>query len=167
MQDFVAHHSRWRLAVLGLCAGAFVVAGLWMAGVFGAAHPTDRYSADSTVAIGWICVAFFALCGIAVVSRLFDTREQVRIGPQGIRWVRLSDRTIPWSDISDITEWSHRRQRMIVLHLRDPARWPRRGLSALLAGANRALTGGDVMISLTGTDRSFDEAVAAIARFRR
>ena len=167
MQDFVALPSRWRLALMALGAAAFVAIGLWMAGMFGAAPRTDRYSADATNAIGWICVAFFALCGVAIVRRLFDTRAQVRIGPHGILWVRLSDRTIPWSDITDITEWSHRGQRMIILHLRDPARWPPRGVSALLAGANRALTGGDVAISLTGTDRSFDEAVAAIGRFRR
>jgi hypothetical protein len=35
-----------------------------------------------------------------------------------------------------------------------------------LAGANRALTGGDISISLTGTDRKFAEALSAVERFR-
>jgi len=39
-------------------------------------------------------------------------------------------------------------------------------MAALLAGANRGLTGGDVGISLTATNRSFEEAMEAIRVFR-
>ena len=55
---------------------------------------------------------------------------------------------------------------MIVLQLRDPGRFPGRGLAAVLAKANRELTGGDISISLTGTDRTTEEALRAINQFR-
>ena len=63
--------------------------------------------------------------------------------------------------------WSYKRQKSIVLHLSNPARFPGRGLTAKLASANRMLTGGDISISLTGTNRNFDDAMSAIVRFRR
>lgn len=167
MPEFVALPSRWRIALLLLGAAAFVVVGLWMAGVFGAAPESRRYPHEMTVAIGWVCAGFFGLCGAAVTLRLFETRAQVRIGARGIHVARWSDETMPWSEIARVSEWSFRGQRSIILHLRDPKRFPGRGLSARLAAANRVLTGGDIAISLTGTDRSVDEALAAIARFRR
>jgi hypothetical protein len=37
----------------------------------------------------------------------------------------------------------------------------------MFGSANRLLTGGDVALSLVGTDKSFDEAMEAIAEFRR
>jgi hypothetical protein len=116
--------------------------------------------------VGWFSVLFFGLCGIAAVKRLFDPNDQLKIGPSGVRWRPWSEHTIPWSEIVEVTIWSFKRQKAIVLHLRSPASFPGRGLAAMFAGANRKLTGGDISISLTGTDRSFEEAMSAIARFR-
>jgi len=116
-------------------------------------------------AIGWISILFFGFCGISWARKLFSAGEVLRIGSAGIRWTRWSGDTIPWSDISDVTVWSYNKQRSIILHLRDPALFPGRGILAWAAGANRALSGGDIALSLTATDRSFDDAMA-IARFR-
>jgi hypothetical protein len=168
MEDFIAYPSRTRLVLLGLGAAAFVALGLWMGGVFGPPPESDRYSASTIFAIGWICVVFFGLCGAAAIKKLFDPGEQLRIGRSGILTTPWSDQTIPWSEITDVTVWSYRHQKMITLHLRDPARFPGgRGIGALLAGANRSLTGGDISISMTATDRSFEDAMSAIARFRK
>lgn len=165
MDDFVAFTSPWRAALLILGAIAFVAGGLWMGGAFGAPPASSRYSPMLVLTIGWFSVAFFGLCGLVGLRRLFDRREQLRIGRAGIRSARWSDQTIPWSEIVDVTTWSYRGQKVIILHLRDPASFPGRGVAAILAGANRKLTGGDVSIALTGTDRSVDEALAAIAYF--
>lgn len=167
MEDFIAYSSRTRLVLLGLGAAAFVALGLWMTGIFVAPPDSDRYSASSIYAIGWICVVLFSLCGAEAIRRLFDPSEQLRIGRSGIRSTPWSDQTIPWSEITDVTTWSFRRQQMIILHLRDPARFPGRGIGAMLAGANRGLAGGDVWISMAATDRSFADAMSAIARFRK
>jgi hypothetical protein len=118
------------------------------------------------VAIGWFGVIFFGLCGALAVKKLLDAGEQLRVGPSGICWTPWSDLTIPWSEVADVTAREFRGQRTIVLHLRNRDRFPAKGPFAVLAGANRMLTGGDVSISLTGTDRSFSEALAAIERFR-
>lgn len=73
---------------------------------------------------------------------------------------------MPWSEIIDVTTWSMRQQQMIVLHLAHPERFPGKGLAGRIAGANKAMTGGDITISMTGTDRRFDETLAAINWFR-
>lgn len=56
--------------------------------------------------------------------------------------------------------------RTIIPHLRSPSLFPGKGAFGLMGRANRALTGGDIGISLSGTDRKFDEAMAAITKFR-
>ena len=167
MGDFVAYNSRWRVALLVLGSIAFVALGLWMVGAFGYVPSSRRYSTSVTFILGWCCVLFFGLCGIAALKRLFDNKVQLQIGHSGIRWCPWSDHLIPWSEIIDVTTWSHQRQKIIILHLKDSALFPGRGLAAKLARANRMLTGGHISISLTGTDRSYDDAMSAIAYFRR
>lgn len=166
MGDFVAYPSRWRVSLLALLSVGGVVMGLWMIGIFGAPPQSIRYPSGFTVAIGWICAVFFSLCGVLWIKKLFDISEQLQIGSIGIHSARWSDQTIPWAEITDVTTWRYKGQKVIVLHLRNPAAFPSRGLRAILAGTNRMLSGGDVCISLTGTDRTYDEAMAAIARFR-
>lgn len=167
MDDLVAYPSRGKIALLVLASVVFVALGLWMTGLFGAPPESHRWSPKMVRLIGSVAVVFFGLCSVEWGRRLFDKREQLRIGPAGIQLRSWSDETIPWSEIVDITTWSYRRQTSIILHLRDRTRFPGRGVAALLAGANRGMTGGDIAISLTGTDRKTDEALAAIERFRR
>lgn len=166
MDDFVAYPSRPKIALLTLGCVTFVAGGLWMAGVFGPPPPSRRYSPELVFAIGWSTTVFFGLCGVMGVVRLFNGREELRIGPAGIRAARWSNQTIPWSEILDVSTWSYKNQKSIILHLRDRSRFPGRGVAALLAGANRSLTGGDIAISLTGTNRSVEEALTSIDRFR-
>jgi hypothetical protein len=166
VQDFIAYPSRWRLALLMLGALGFVALGLWFIGLFGEVPSSRRYSEGITIAIGWLCVLLFGLIGLGIAKKLFETGEQLRIGSSGVCWRAWSDQTIPWSEISNVTTWESNRQRMIILHLRDPARFPAKGCLAVLAGTNRVLTGGDVAISLTGTDRTVEEALDAVERLR-
>lgn len=167
MPDFVAHSSRWKLVLMLLGAVMFVVIGLWMVGLFGQPPESRRYSTGFLVLIGWACILFFGLCGGIIAKRLFSAGEdEVRISASGIRSRSWSDDMIPWSEITEISTWNSNGQSVIVLKLRDPSRYPGKGMVAMLAKANRAMTGGDVHISMTGTDRSFDEAMAAVRYFR-
>ncbi|MEO6247137.1 MAG: STM3941 family protein [Sphingomicrobium sp.] len=166
MVNFVAHDSRFRLALLFLTSVVFVVGGFWAGGAFGAAPSSPRYPDAVIFSVGWFSVVFFGLGGVVALKRFLNPREQLEIGSYGVRWFPWSAHVIPWSDITDVTTWRHKQQKAIVLHLRNPPRFQGRRLAAAFAGANRTLTGGDIFISLTGTDRTFEEAVSAIARFR-
>ena len=166
MDDFVAYNSPRRLALLFLGVICGLLAGLWMGGVFGEVPSSPRYPYAETLGIGWFLAVFCVLCGIVIIKRCFDPRKQLEIGLSDVRWILWSDDLIPWSEITDVTTWAYNRQRGIVLHLRNPERFQGRGVPKMLAGANRRMTGGDISISLGGTNRSFEEAMAAITRFR-
>ncbi|MEE4206790.1 MAG: STM3941 family protein [Erythrobacter sp.] len=156
MEEFTARPSRWRLGLLCASSLGFVVIGLVLA--------LDRTDAVGQ-AIGWANAGFFGLCAGVIGRQAFDRRVQLRIGREGIQWTRWSDAVIGWDEIEAVGTWSHGGQRFIVLDLADPARFPGSGLQGWLAGANRRLTGGDIAIALTGTDRSVAEALAAIDHF--
>ncbi len=166
MEEFVAYSSRQRTACLFLGSLAFVALGLWMLGAFGPAPTSARYPAVLFPVVGWVSILFFGLAAAVWGRRLFDRKAQLSIGAAGILSAPWSDQTIPWSEIADVTTWDFNGQRTIVLLLRDRTRFPGRGLAAMLADANRGLTGGDLSLSLTGTDRTVEEALFAIDRFR-
>lgn len=166
MDDFVAHTSRWRTALIIAGSLGFVAIGIWMAGLVGPVPVSRRAGPLMTEFWGWLCILFFGMCAVAGAKLWWTNAERLRIGRSGIRWAEWCDQTIPWEEISDVTEWRYKSTKSIILHLRDPSRFRGKGLAGLAGHANRALTGGDVGITLSGTDRKFDEAMSAIATFR-
>jgi hypothetical protein len=167
MAEFTAKPSLWRIFLLIMISTAFVTIGLWMIGAFGLQSESRRYGSLYTSVLGWTSIIFFGLCGLASIQMLFDTEVQVRINASGIYWKRYSDYTILWSDITNVSVWEFQRQKSIILTLRDPARYLSVESMGKLARANRALTGGDVAITLSGTDGRFDDAMAAIGHYWR
>jgi hypothetical protein len=165
IEDFVAYPSRWRTALYSLGSLGLAVTGLWMVGAFGD-PPTARYPPIVVTLVGVLSVIFFGACAVLWANRLFVTAEQLRIGREGVRWTSWSDSTIPWSEISKITTWKYKSQKLIILHLYNPSLFPGRGTVAMFAGVNRKLTGGDVALALTGTDRSVEDALAAVRVFQ-
>ena len=161
MQSFVARSSPWRLLLLVAGALAFVALGVWIAGIAGPPPKPGREW------IGWASIIFFGFCGIIGFRRVFDSSEQVKISSFGIYCKQWSEQTIPWSEITDISVWEFKRQKSLILQLAHPERYPSTTLLGKMAAVNRALTGGDVAISLTGMDRSFADALGAVEYFRK
>ncbi len=172
MEEFRASYSRWRLVLLFLLSVDFVVLGLLMVGVIGEPSDPAEWSGrrgsippELVPYASWFCVIFFAFGAAVILKRFFDDGVQVAIGATGIHWSNWSDATIPWDEIVRVSVYIQNRQKSIVLHLLNPEAFPGRGIHAWLASANRMITGGDIAISLIGTDRSFEEAMAAIEHF--
>ncbi|MFL6728970.1 MAG: STM3941 family protein [Sphingomicrobium sp.] len=155
------------MALIILGAIGFVALGSWMAGLFGEPLPSRRWSPAAVHLIGWSSIVFFGACAVVGIRRALDTGPQLTISAQGIQWRPWSQDTIPWREIRDVSVWEFRRQKAIVLVLYHPEQYPSSSLAGKLASVNRGLTGGDISISLTGLDKSFDEAFAAIGKFRR
>lgn len=166
MDQFVARASPWRITMLAGVSLVFVAGGLWMAGMFGEPSPSRRYSAETRAIIGWLTTAFFGLAFVVIAKQIFGDPKLLVLTPEGLKSAQWSEDTIPWSEIVDVSTWSHRGSTSIILHLRDPSLYPGRGLRGRLAAANRMLTGGDVAIGMVATDKSVDETLAAIDVFR-
>jgi hypothetical protein len=156
---FVARDSPWRLALLLLAAVTFVALGLWIAGLFG---PSPKPGMEW---FGWLAAFFFALAPFRLVPRLLDRSDQMIIDRNGIYWRQWSETTIPWSAIRHFSRRSVRGQHFVCVHLKDPSMFPRAGAHAWLAAFNRRFNFGDVALTVTGTDRSHAELVAAIDRY--
>jgi len=163
--DFVASYARGPLVLVLLACSTLLIGGLWMAGIVGEVPSTERYPKAIVVAVGWLNVLLSALGGAEIAKRLIKAGEHLRIGAAGIRCNAWSDQTIPWSEIEEVTTWRVKQQRAIVLRLRDPSRYPSKRLLDSLPGS-RLMSGGDILIYLLGTDRTFDHALEAVRHFR-
>lgn len=166
MDPFVANLSPWRILLFASGALVFVIGGLWLAGAFGEPPASSRYSEGGRTAIGWLCAGFFGLVSLAITKQLFGSAERVVVNAKGIRAVQWSDELIPWAEITGIGTWKHRANSFIILVLKNPEKYPGRGINNWLRSIERLYTGGDVWINLIGTDKNLDEALMAIEHFR-
>jgi hypothetical protein len=156
---FVARYSPPRLSLLLFAAILFVAGGLWIAGVFG---PSLKPGWEW---FGWLAALFFGFAGFKGATRLSDRSDQMVIDRNGIFWRQWSEMTVPWSAIRFFSRRSVRQQHFVCVHLKNPSMFPRAGAGAWLSVFNRSLGFGDIALTVTGTDRSFDEMVAAIDRY--
>ena len=131
MDEFVAPTSRSQTAYMVVGSLVFVAIGIWMAGLLGVQPVSRRGNSEIVIIIGWICITFFGFCAVAWSKEWWDNNEQLRINRQGILFYRWSNQVIPWEEIENVTEWGHRKQRFIILHLRRPWLFPGRGLMSL------------------------------------
>ncbi|HST36597.1 MAG TPA: STM3941 family protein [Allosphingosinicella sp.] len=157
-ERFVARKSIWRLGLIVGGALLFVVAGLWVAGLFGQPPRPGREW------LGWLCVVFFGLCALVGLRRLAGQSEQIVIDEHGVLFRQWSRETIPWSAILAYAHRSVRAQEFICLELEDPARFPRSTAGGFLLGLNTLLGYGDVALNVGGTDRGFRELAEAFSR---
>ena len=166
MDEFIARVSPWRIFLLSGACLMFVVGGLWIAGLFGEPPPLRRFGPGMGVAIGWFIAAFFGLILFAIARQIFGEREILVLNTQGLRASQWSNQIIPWTEIEDVSTWSHRGSTSIILHLHDASLFPGSGLRGFLAGFNRSLTGGDIAIAMTASDKRVAETLDAIQHFR-
>lgn len=111
---------------------------------------------------GYLGTPFFALGAFLIGTRIFSRRVEIRIDGDGVYWRRWRPEPIPLSAIRSARVVEVSRTRMLGLSLHEPQRfvaanwWQRK-----IAAANRKLGYGEVFLVATGTDRSFDDLVAA------
>lgn len=156
---FVARVSRLRTGLLIAGALGFVAVCGWILSLSRGAV------GEKAVIASYAGIAFFGLCALAGTRQLFRSEPVLEIDEAGILWRRWSDQVIPWSAIKGMSIWQFRRQRSLTIKLLDPEDYPGKGLMGLLAGPNRAISGGDISLNIAGTDRRFDEMLAAIDHF--
>jgi hypothetical protein len=112
-----------------------------------------------TLVLGYIGAAFFGVCTLGALSRVFTGGSVITVTPVGICDRRVAADLIPWSAIREIGVWQYRSQRIMVLaieplaeaqlNLPPIARWTR--------GANRALGADGLCVSAHGLKIDFDE----------
>lgn len=167
MKEFVANNSRWKCACSIALGIGFICLGMWMIGAFGPPPISKRHSPAFGLFIGALCFAIFVPTVIRLGLRWWNAADYLRIDALGIRYIGWSEEVIPWSAIKSVTERTASHQRIIVVSLYEPERYPRGGLVGLLGWPDGWFRGGLIDIFLTGTDQSFNAAMGAIGRFKR
>ena len=167
---FEAHVSKQRMGVIVLLALGFAVAGLWFVSAAEELSGSIRFVffRDPFVlrVFGWVAMLFGIACAIIAFRQLFRTGPVLEIAKSGVRWRRWSDTVIPWSAITDASSKSMSGQRFLCLTFARPADHPGRSTARLMAGMNKNMGFGHVAVSTNGTDRTHDELMLAVSRFR-
>lgn len=161
--------SPWKMLLLLLGSLAFVAAGWWMTG---ATAGTSRQSVGTIHFFGWASIIFFGFCALVAVRQLVTFRGPVvTFSPRGIRDIRVSSDTIPWTAVRSINTWSHKGTRIMVLGLH-PGEEEKLVLSAITRmtrSANKALGADGLSIASTGMkmshDRLMETAIAYATRY--
>jgi len=136
----------------------FVALSLFMLGAFdGKPKPPFPWA-------GWVGMLFFGPAAFILARRLFDPEDQLVIDERGIFSKHWSSRTVPWHDIERIETAKVHREQFLCIFLAQPERYPPETLIGRAMLANRAMGFGDLAVSVTGTNRSFDELCEAVSR---
>jgi hypothetical protein len=151
-----------QMALMALGAAAFTAGAAFML-VKGLAAP-----GSFNELMMYLGVAFFGFCTVMIVWRMITGRGTVvTIGPEGIRDVRVADKTIPWSAISDIGTWTSNGQKIMVLAV-SPEVEAELGLTRIAQwsrGANKALGADGLCVTAQGIKMGYDELLATTAAY--
>lgn len=160
MTAFEARSTPLRVILLALLAAGMTALSFWV---------TRIGSGDLAVmVVGYVGVAFFGFGTAVIASRLGSLGVEVRIDERGVYVRRYRPDPIPFEAIRGAGVLVIERQKMLALHLHAPDEYPAAGRAArALAAANAGMGYGDLGISVTGTDRSFEELLAAFDAWGR
>ncbi|APE28533.1 STM3941 family protein [Aurantiacibacter gangjinensis] len=162
---YVARDSHWRLVILLFASIGFVVAGVWMAGLFGEPPAGRRWSPETVRIVGLASTALFGFFAFVIGKRLTNVGEAFRIDATGITHAQMVKQSFSWDEITQIFPVQISGQKMIAYDVVDERFAALSGLRGRLASANRSMTGCAFALAMSGTDAKFDEALAAVERF--
>lgn len=178
MNEFVAQSQPFKSILMIIGCLFFIVMGFWMSGLAGyllaangmiiadATSSSARFPVWLVKPTGWVSLIFFTACAIGWTKRLFSNEAHIRINATGIAVPSKINRHIYWNEISHIKTWSGNGQTMMVFKLHDPSILQNAFWRQPLDNANRKFIGGDLVVSMTGTNRTIDQALQAIAYYQ-
>ena len=163
----VVYPSRVKLVLLALGALVFIVAGLWLGGVFG----------DLDLPLGlvvittYIGVPFFGLCLVYILYRLVVRKPSLVVSEEGI--VDNASATgagpIGWDEVAEIqpTNVSGKPMLGIVPHDEEQILARQNLIKRSIMSINRNMTGFVILIPENALPMSIDDLLVEIKRYRR
>lgn len=111
--------------------------------------------------VGWLSIAFFGLCSVIALRKLFDHKPGLQLSAAGLQdnSSGIAAGLIPWPHIAAIAPYQISGQRMLVVMLHEPEPYIERG-SAFRRKQNRAnhkLCGSPVSISTNSLKIGYGE----------
>jgi hypothetical protein len=159
--------SKQKLILMTIGAFAFVGIGLW----FVIAPPVvqNSYWGNPTriMVAGYLAIAFFGLVAVFLIRKLPDTKPGLIIDDTGIldNSSGLAAGQILWSDIENISVIEISKQRLIMIHVKNPEHYIDRQPSAFkrrLMKMNHNMYGTPISITANGLKIGFDELMKVL-----
>jgi hypothetical protein len=152
--------SKTKIVILMLGAWVFVALGIWM---LTWNKPTDQL-------IGGLSVAFFGLCGLFGMWKLLDKKPGLILNSAVLvdNTSAVAAGMVPWSDISSLSLFEMKQQKMLMISVKDPQRYIERGNAMVRAAkrANHSLCGSPVVISSHALKIDFSELQSLLSQYR-
>lgn len=159
--------SKKKLTLMAIGSLIFVVLGILFVTNPGKYTSTIIGSPTIIFIAGIICILFFGLCFFFIVKKLADSSPGLVISDEGIldNSSGISAGAIKWTEIKNISAIKIYRQRLIMLHLKDPQHYLEKQKSSMkrkLMANNYKRYGTPVSISSNGLKISFNELLATL-----
>ncbi|MBX9926021.1 MAG: hypothetical protein K2Y05_06660 [Hyphomicrobiaceae bacterium] len=153
--------SPWKLALLVGGSAAFVAIGVFMVA---AQTESSRHSVEVIHVVGYLSIVFFGACGAVGLWRMLTGigRPVLTLSPAGLRDIRVSDDTIPWSSVERIFEWSYSGSRIMIvcLHPGEEAKLPLTTIARMSRRANAGLGADGLAINASDLTIKHDDLMA-------
>ena len=164
--------SKVRISLILLGSVGFVALGCWL---WPHADSDPHHSPLYVKAVAAAAIAFFSVCGLFALFKLFDRSPGLVIDAQGIidNSSGLSAGRIPWSDIRGLHVTVVQRRKFLCVQVDDPDKYVQRAsfLKRQLVRMNAKYFGGPILISTVALSTDFDEllrvATESLERHRR
>ena len=133
----------------------FVIGGMWLLMIDSAEIEANRRFNNPWLihGVGAICIILFGYFGFLNIKKLFDTKHGLIFNNTGIvdNTSAVSVGFIPWTDISGADTLEFKKQKMLVVHVKNPARYAsqRNIIQRLIIKANHKFYGSPIIIAST------------------
>lgn len=169
-EQYVIMLSRKKIVLLLLGAAAFVAVSAWMFTLDDATIRREmRRSPVFVRGVGVVGMAFFGLCGVFAVKKLFDKKPGLVLNSSGIidNSSAVAAGFIPWSEILGVEVFEMFRQKILVIKVTRPEAYVERGSRARQAAnrANYRLCGSPIVITSNTLTIAFPELIAVFHRY--
>ncbi|MBC3873970.1 STM3941 family protein [Undibacterium flavidum] len=155
--------SKTKILFLITIACGFVVGGLWMLQLDSAEIAAQRRFNNPILVhgIGVVSIAFFGLCGLFGVKKIFDKKPGLILSAAGIfdNSSGVSAGLVPWSEILGFDIFEVQKQKTLIVKIAKPERYIERGGFAkrALNRMNYKLCGSPIAITSNSLKIDFDE----------
>ena len=145
--------SKIKIILLIVGSAVFVAGGVWLLGLDPEQIQSSRRMSNPQIAygVGYVCIAFFGICGIYGITKMFDFKPGLIINSKGItdNSSAVAAGLIRWSDITGFSEFQVKSTKMLIIHVREPEKYVNRGsaIKRALNKANMKLVGSPISIS--------------------
>jgi len=163
----VIRSSRTKLILVVVGALLFVVLGVLLITM---ADDQNRHSPIYVKTVSVVCIAFFGLCAVVGLVKLFDGAPGLVLDRQGIidNSSALGAGRVDWREIQDVRAVTISGQKFLAFYVEDPGRFLNKGnvVMRLFLKMNYRMYGSPIFISSHSLKVNFEELEILVHDFR-